>query len=198
MMNRKFTNREIVLILILCILLLGVLYYEIVVKETDKMIEQYNTEELESQLLIEQTKALSMMKMKNEMASPNLKATGIVPSYNNIKNEIKVLNDIFAKANSYNLDFQQAIKSDNVVRRDINITFSAGNYTDVKSILKDIHNCKYRCLIRSINVVAASPESSGIKGGGDVNAVLTVTFYETLYNANTTAGLEEIDEQANQ
>ena len=143
---------------------------------------------METELLIEQAKAQSIMDMESEMKNTKAKTGSVVASYNNIKNEISALNDIFGAASTYNFDFNQAIKDGDAVRRDINISFTAGSYSTAESIIEKLHDCKYRCLIRNISINTSSGE--GISSGS-VSVSMTVTFFETMYNANTTDGLEE-------
>ncbi len=89
------------------------------------------------------------------------------------KNEISALNDIFGAASTYNFDFNQAIKDGDAVRRDINISFTAGSYSTAESIIEKLHDCKYRCLIRNISINTSSGE--GISSGS-VSVSMTVTF----------------------
>lgn len=193
MMSREFTTREKILLLVLCVLLLGIVYYEFIVKDVDETIKQYDTEDLETELLIEQTKAQSIMDMEAEMKNTKAETDSVVASYSNIKNEISALNDIFAAASTYNFDFNQAMKDGDAVRRDINISFTAGSYSTAERIIEKLHDCKYRCLIRNISINTSSGE--GISSGS-VGVSMTVTFFETMYNANTTDGLEESEKDA--
>lgn len=194
MMSREFTSREKILLVVLCVLLLGILYYEFIVKDVEETIKKYNTEDLETELLIEQSKAASIMDMEAEMEAAKAESGSVVASYNNIKNEISALNDIFAAATTYNFDFNQAIKDGDAVRRDISISFTASSYNTAESIIEKLHDCKYRCLIRNISINTSSGE--GISSGS-VSVSMTVTFFETMYNANTTDGLEESSDEGN-
>lgn len=194
MMSREFTSREKILLVVLCVLLLGILYYEFIVKDVEETIKKYNTEDLETELLIEQSKAASIMDMEAEMEAAKAESGSVVASYNNIKNEISALNDIFAAATTYNFDFNQAIKDGDAVRRDITISFTASSYNTAESIIEKLHDCKYRCLIRNISINTSSGE--GISSGS-VSVSMTVTFFETMYNANTTDGLEESSDEGN-
>ena len=85
MMSREFTSREKILLLVLCVLLLGIAYYEFIIKDVDETIKKYDTEDLETELLIEQTKAQSIMDMEAEMKNAKAQTGSVVASYNNIK-----------------------------------------------------------------------------------------------------------------
>lgn len=193
MMSRSFTTREKILIIVLCALLLGLLYYQFIVKDVDEAIARYDTEELETELLMEQTKAMTIVQMKKEM-NENKSMTGkVVASYNNVRNEISALNTIFANAIDYNLNFSDPIKDGDAVRRVIDITFTARSYDSAVSIIKELYNCRYRCLIRNIDIAPGSV-SGGINSG-NVSVTLQVTFFETMYNADTQQGLEDANKE---
>lgn len=188
MMHREFTTREKILLLVLCFIMLAVFYYEIVVKNVEENIQRYDTSELEIELMMEQQKAMQIQSMEQEMAI--LKESGsLVPTYNNIKSTIRELNDIFDGAQEYHFEFGKAVRDGDAVRRDISITFSASSYARAEAIIQKLHDCKYRCQIRTLSI------SSGNESGG-VSASLQVTFYETMYEASSTLGLEEAKNEA--
>ena len=78
MLSRKFTTREKVLLLVMAIMLLGLFYYQVVYKQTEHMIAEYDTIDLENELTIVQGKAARKKKMEQEMAEGGQKANGEV------------------------------------------------------------------------------------------------------------------------
>ena len=56
-MSRKFTVKENILLLICVAMFLGIFYYQILWKSTEKTLETYNVVELDNELLIVQLKA---------------------------------------------------------------------------------------------------------------------------------------------
>ncbi len=190
MMNRKFSTREIVLLIILAFMLVGLFYYEVVYKQTEETIASYDTANLDDELLMQQTKAMSKQKMESEMASGTLVANGIVASYNNLTNEMDSLNVILAGADTYTLDFSEAVETEGTVRRNISISFHTGSYDAAQSILQQLHDCQYRCLVRDVSITSGASNKSGIKESNDLNVSCSVTFYETTYNSDSTAGLQ--------
>lgn len=192
MMSREFTPREKILMLVLCVLLLGIMYFQFIVRDVNETIEKYNTEELETELLMEQTKAMQIKQMEQELKNADPGTLTLVASYNNVKNELNELNDIFSAANAYNLEFAVPVKEGSYVRRDIHVVFSAGSYSSAEAIIKKIHDCRYRCLIQNLSINNGS--GIGIQSG-TVSANMTVTFFETMYDATTTKGLEVIDDK---
>ena len=196
MMSRSFTKREKILLLIMAVLLLGLVYYRFVIVETANAVERYDVSELESELLVEQMKAESKAKMLAEMENGTIKANGKVASYNNIKNEIRELNDILGGTSGYNISFEQAVRSGDSVRRNISITYETSGYKKARAVMKELKNCKYRCMIKDVSFTSQAQGTSGLKSGGTVSINLTVTFYETMVDADTALGLKEEKNEA--
>lgn len=184
MMSREFTKREKILLLVMCVLLVGILYFEFVYKPVKANIKKYDTAKLETTLQTEQTKSMSIKKMESGMATNKAGNVGVVYAYNNVKRELKALNSIFSGTSSFNLEFADPVKDGDAVRRNVTITFTTGSYSSAKAIVKEIHNCKYRCLIRTISLTSAD---------STVNGTMQVTFFETLYGAKNSDGLQEAD-----
>lgn len=195
MMSRKFTKRETILLIIFAVLLIGLVYYYGVWNQSKEALATYNTMDLEDELTVEQAKAMSKQNMQKEIDSGDMKANGVVASYNNITNEISALNDILSMADTYTLDFSEAQENAGTVRRSINVTFHAGSYATVTNMLQQLHDCQYRCLIQDVAISSSASSTTGIKEGSDLNVSLTVTFYETTYNSDSTAGLK-LEEKA--
>lgn len=191
MLNRKFTKKEIALILVLVAVLIGLLYYRFVYQWEQQSLQQYDTADLENQLMIDQATAMQMKQMEDNIDSSKSGSPSVVETYNNQKNEIVELNNIFADANTFNFSFDQAVANGNAVRRNITATFTADSYAQAKEMLENLYHCKYRCLIRDISVSPDNRENSDDNSlmTGGVSVSFTVTFYETLYDAKTKSGL---------
>ncbi len=190
MMSREFTKREKILLVVMCALLLGILYFQFVYKPAKASIKKYDIEKLQDELVTEQQKATKIKKMKSEMASNKTDNVGEIASYNNLTNEISALNDIFAAADTFNLNFSEPVKDGQAVRRNIDISFTAGSYKTAEGIISDLYSCKYRCLIRTLNLSS----SGGSVGSGAVSGTVKVTFFETLYNASSESGLKTAED----
>ncbi|MDD2218376.1 MAG: hypothetical protein PHX63_08120 [Eubacteriales bacterium] len=190
MKKRNFSLREKILFTILAVLLIAVMYYQFVLGNVDKASQKYDLDALNEELQTEQIKAASITSMQKEIEAGKAGAVTYIASYDNLRNEMKALNDILAASSSYSLNFSNPVKEDNIVRRDIKIDFTARNYAGAKNILKALYDCEYRCLIRDINMSNGPGNTGGISSGVvDVN--LTVTFFETMHNADSYEGLEE-------
>ncbi len=194
MLKREFKRSENIAIVVLTVLLLVLLYYQFVYRGMESAKQQYDTAEVDSEILMEQTKAAKIARMQEEIAQEKGEGSGVVETYDNLKAEINELNDIFSEADTFSFGFDQATGNGDAVRRNINAVFTASSYELAKKMLENLHDSRYRCLIRDVSVATAQNNSSSGEDGpnlnkGPVAVSFTVTFYETLYNATTTDGL---------
>ncbi len=205
MLNRAFTKREKILLLLLVAVLLGLVYYRFVKLPVRDRIAAADTTLLEQQLMQEQQKAATIKQMEEAIAAGQQEVTGIVASYDNLKAESAALNSIFSQATSFNFSFSQPVATEDAVRRTISISFTATNYQIARRIIQQVHDCAYRCLIQDVSL---SAQKNGGAESGDkmsqypnlenstISGSLSVTFYETLNGATTTNGLTTSDGSA--
>lgn len=203
MMNRKLRKSEIALILILTVLLLGLIYYQFIFRYVQDARTQYDTADLMLQIQQEEQKKGKIEDMKAEIEKNQAGGSGEVATYDNLKNEINALNDIFSAADSFNFTFSQATASGTTVRRVISASFTAADYPAARAIIENLHNCPYRCLITDISLTSAGPQGEN-QSAADVqpnlntdriSGTLNVTFFETLYDATTTDGVQVEDDR---
>lgn len=185
-LNRKLSTKEVVLFLVLVFAFLALLYYEVVYIPLNEQIASYDTTDIESQMELEEARAQKIRAMNEEMAANKAESVGVVATYNNIKNEMKALNEIVGKASTYNFSFQDPLGSGSTVRRNIDISFTADNYADAETIIRELYSCEYRLLIQDMTI---SPSTYDDLETGDVAVNMTVTFFETTDGATTTEGI---------
>lgn len=185
-LNRKLSTKEVVLFLVLAFAFLALLYYEVVYIPLNEQLASYDTTDIESQMELEQARAQKIKAMNAEMAANKAESVGVVATYNNLKNEMKALNEIVGKASTYNFSFQDPVGSGSTVRRNIGISFTANNYADAETIIRELYSCEYRLLIQDMTI---SPSSYDNLETGDVAVNMTVTFFETTDGATTTEGI---------
>ena len=193
MLKRPFSKFEKTFLLLLVILMLGLVYYRFVKIPVEDRIAAADTFEIEQQIETEYRKKQLIQSMKDEVSTNQDTITGVVATYDNFKSEAALLNSIFVPlAEKYNYSFQTPIATDDTVRRTINISFSTANYRVCRDILQRLHDSKYRCMISNITISATDKSSNTNKTllTSPINCNLSVTFYETLIGAVTTAGLD--------
>ena len=187
-MSREFTRKEKILLLVCTAMMLGIFYYQVVWKSTSQIMETYNVETLEEELLLAQAKATKMLEMENFLEEYKGQARGIVADYNNLQNEITELNGILADAYTYQLDFEDATTDGSIVRRNVHITFQTGDYDTAKNIIQALKDSRYKSLVRDINILA---KEKSLQTTDLVDVSLKVTFYEGVTEAVAIAGLPE-------
>lgn len=194
---RNLKKSEEIILLILTAALIGLFYFQFVYKGVIEARSQYDTSLLETQLTIYQAKLASMKSMEQEIESGKNAATGMVATYNNQKQEIIALNNIFAEAETFDFNFAapQAVEGDTTVRREVSAAFTAASYEKARQMLNDLYHCEYRCLIGDItmNPSGSSRDEDSNLANGPVQVSFTVTFFETLYGAESQDGINFLD-----
>ena len=182
MNNRAFTRREKILLVILAVLIVVVGYTRLFLQPMQDKIDAENTRqaEAEEQTILETTKLMKMKQMEEDLAA--MKAAGAVPNaevpaYDNIENVMIQLNTILRQATDYSLAFKEvSIDQNGMVSRPIEMSFTAGNYATVRSIVNDLYHCWYRCAIDSISVSAME----NLSNNNIIQVELSVIFYEKV------------------
>lgn len=188
MLNRKFTLRETILILIAAILALGIFYYQVIVKNYNEAKVIYNVSTLEDEMTILTAKASRKKTMEDYISKHDDEVVGEVAVYNNLANEIEALSSIFdEKVENVSINWNEPTVSDKTVRRNANINVKVSSYDQAKQIVKDIANLKYRCIITQLSM--STDSDSSLNRTDTVNLSMTVTFYETTEGSTNTSGL---------
>ena len=193
MLKRKFTVRETVLLLFMSILFLGIFYYLLVASPVNEEISKCSSQQVpvEDDISTELIKASRKKKMLDEMEQSAGEPQGELKPYNNLNDEMRELYQALEEAESYNISFSEARASGTIVRRDISIAFQAGSYEQVRTILRNMANRQFRCIIKDMDISASSGrgESRGMASAGAVSVSVMITYYETTVGASDTNGL---------
>lgn len=189
--SRSFSAKEKVLLLVLIVVLMGALYYFGVIKYVadTQAANAAELEALETQQDIQRVLSQeyeNMQQSLDEMGS--LEDLPVVATYDNAKHEFKELSALLAQATGYTLDFDEPTLSGTTVRRVARITFTAGSYDQVFSIIDALENGSYRSQVNDIAMTGELLTDGSVKS---VSTTLTVTFFETTNGAASTSGLKE-------
>ena len=195
-LKRPFRKRELFLLLVLIVLLLGLLYYCFIHQPVERRILAADTAEIENSILTEQQKQQRIRSMQQEMTESGGESGSYVPTYNNFNEEANLLNAIFGSAASYHFTYHEPEAEDDVVRRSIDISFTAGSYAEVHEMLLQLKASPYRLLIQDVSLSAGGSTAidgalPGLQSSSEISGSLSITFYETLYDAETTDGLKQ-------
>ena len=195
-LKRPFKKRELFLLLVLIVLLLGLLYYCFIHQPVERRIRAADTSDIEVSILSEQQKQQRIRSMQQEMEQSGGDSGSSVPTYNNFNEEANLLNQIFGSTASYQFTYHEPEAEDDVVRRQIDISFTACSYAEAHDMLLKLKNSPYRLLIEDLSLSAGGSTAidgalPNLQSSSEISGSLSITFYETLYDAQTTDGLKQ-------
>lgn len=151
-LNYSFSKRDIILIFALILVLLGLLYYRFVYMNISNEADSYDTADLEAQIQMEQLKQIEFQKMQDEIDAIGKVSTSSLHTYDNQKNEINLLNDIFEPVIRYNFSFQKPVATGDTVRRNVTVSFTTIDYNSALEIINKLHDSEYRVLLKDISI----------------------------------------------
>ena len=189
MLKYKFSNREIILLLIAVMLGLGLVYYSVILKSYNENVAKYDTANLETELAISDSKLAKYQDMKNYIEQYEDVYVGSVVSYDNIVNLFYNFSDVLdGKVKGINITVGDPIQLETIVRRDVTISFIANNNEIVNIILSNFEDCEYRVIINKVQV-STKEDGYNLNNSGEVNASIVLTFFETTKDAKYNYGL---------
>lgn len=189
MLKYKFSNREIILLLIAVMLGLGLVYYSVILKSYNENVAKYDTANLETELAISDSKLAKYQVMKNYIEQYEDVYVGSVVSYDNIVNLFYNFSDVLdGKVKGINITVGDPVELETIVRRDVTISFIANNNEIVNNILSNFEDCEYRVIINKIQV-STKEDGYNLNNSGEVNASIVLTFFETTKDAKYNYGL---------
>lgn len=176
-MNRAFTTRENVLLVILAVLLIAIGYWKFVLEPINESIAVYQTNMATEQdeIIIDSVTLTKMQEMQRELeeiyASGEAKP---LPLYDNSDALLVELNRIMSKSNSYSLHFNETAVLDGgyIVRRPLSVTFTAGSYEQARSILTELHDSD------DINQISDLSIQFSDRAGRALDVSLSIAYYE--------------------
>ena len=189
MLKYKFSNREIILLLIAVMLGLGLVYYSVILKSYNENVTKYDTTNLETELAISDSKLAKYQDMKNYIEQYEDVYVGSVVSYDNIVNLFYNFSDVLdGKVKGINITVGDPVELETIVRRDVTISFIANNNEIVNNILSNFEDSKYRVIINKVQV-STKEDGYNLNNSGEVNASIVLTFFETTKDAKYNYGL---------
>lgn len=178
MMSRPFTFREKVLFIIMTVLILGVLYLKFVYLDTSNTIAQgpQLVNNAQDELSFEQIKNDNLKKMQAEIESSMSTGKNVseMPDYDNSQKLMIELNGILIEADSYSVSFMPLVQQDNIVRREMNLSFTCSEYKNAEDIIRKIGASKYRNITSSISITSGNNNING----GHVTVNMDVIYFE--------------------
>ena len=144
-MNRAFTTREKVLLVILAVLIIGIGYFKLLLEPINTSIENYRNMTASEQDEILANTALLQKKKQMETELEELFASGDptpIPVYDKSGNLLVELHRILDKSLDYSLNFSGTSPMDveYLVRRPVSLTFLAPTYAQARAIINELHD----------------------------------------------------------
>ena len=199
MLNREFSLRERLMLLVCLVLATGIFYYQVVHKGIGQQIQKASTQLIEEEIVKEQGTAASIKKMLEVIEQNDNKRQGKLHVYNNLSSEISYIGGITDTVSDVSLVWGNPLLRGTTVRRTVRVSFVAPSYKDAKQILDQFVHCPFRCLVQDMTMADDSKSNdntkNGLKDGNKINVTFTATFFETTEGATTTEGLviEDVD-----
>ena len=190
MLKHKFSLRETVLVCIAAILALGIFYYEAIEKNYQKAFHQCDTTNIQSEMDLLDVKEAKMRSMKSYIEEHSDANQGEVAVYNNLANEIDALANILQPtASNVSIQWAEPYLTDTIVRRNADITCTVPSYVIAESVIDQIVNLQYKCIISSLSI--SGSDAMSVNTSESVSVSMTVTFFETIDGAGNINGLTE-------
>lgn len=179
-MNRAFTQREKVLLLVLAVLIIVIGYVKLILQPINEEIESYESLTMEEQTAFSanQIKAARMNLMEKEIEKA--KAKGVrreVPAYDNSSNLLPGLYQIMESSVDYSLDFGELVYDGNVVQRPVEMTFQARTYKQARAIIDKLYKSGYAMQITDVNIDTKKATDTQL-----VSTSMSVTYFEENLN----------------
>lgn len=173
---RKLSVREKTLLCILLVLVLVsgyvALFYMPMTQQLDNLEQQIGFNEqliFESQLRVE--KKRQMEAELEEIFANNSDPRSLAP-YDNVQAVMMELNGILEQAQEYSLNFGTVDTQERIIRRSISMHFTTADEASAKSILQQLHDSSYRCMLDDVSITLEQRDSYG----AEVTA--TIVFFE--------------------
>lgn len=194
-MSREINAKEKVLLVILVLIILGFAYYRFVDQPVRKNLAKAEAEysSLQSELTEVRVKIRELQRMQDEI--DEITSGGkdsFMPSYNNAKEELALLNDILNESvTQYSVAFTSVTRYKDQIRRDFKLDFSTPDYDSMKVVIDKLTGVDYRCMIGDCNcnvIKVKDPMNPSLETTA-LSVSATATFYETMVGGTADAGL---------
>ncbi len=192
-MSREVNTKEKVLLVILVLIILGFCYYRFVDQPVRKNLAKAEAEysTLQSELTEVRVKIRELQRMQDEIdAITSGGKDSFMPSYNNAKEELAMLNDILNESvTQYSVAFTNVTRYKDQIRRDFRLDFTTPDYESMKAVIDKLTGVDYRCMIGdcTCNIIKVRNQQQEETTALSVSA--TATFYETMVGGTADAGL---------
>ncbi len=190
-LSRDFSTREKVILLILLLFLVGFAYYQFVDKPVRESLAaaEAETEKLQTELTSVRSRIATLQRMRDEI--DDVTSGGLnsyMPSYNNSREELRLLNDILSDTTQYTITFTGLTRSGDQIRRNFTLQFTASDYDVMKTVIAELTGSEMRCLIGDLRCSLVTNRYRDW-ADGVISVNCSAVFYETMVGGEPDAGL---------
>ena len=184
-MNRPFTTREKVMLVILSLMIIGICYYKFLLEPINNQIEQYNQTAAGEQDIITQNMALIQKKKEMEQELEAIFAENPdpdpIPSYDNSGVLMVEIHSILDGTVDYTLSFSDTslLSGGYLLRRPLELEFSVTTYSQARSIINRLHDSKNINQISDLSITRVNRETRQTDEDIDTLRVkMVITYFE--------------------
>lgn len=158
--NRVLSRRENILLFILIIIIILGFYYLFVYQDVQAQLNSIEIEMLdtESNIAYKETASKIVKDMRVELDMINSLPEDYIteiPLFDNEEALLEKLKPILAKTDDYNISFAPNEIIDNVVRKNINISFTVLGFDNMYQLLEEIQSTGFRFLVNEFQFSVA-------------------------------------------
>ena len=191
MLNRGFSIREKILLLVCVLVGLGIFYYEVIYRSFQNSMEAYDISKIQDQTIILQAQVSRKKMMEQYLIDHKDDTYGELALYNNLSKEISELARIFDGIDNLLISWSDPTLLNKTVRRNANVSFSVVGYEKVVELVKAINSCRYRCLISDLSI--STNRDRVLDEYSTVSVRIVITFFETIDENTNLEGLTVIN-----
>lgn len=175
-MNRVFSTREKVLLVILAVLVLCIGYFKLILEPINDGVAAYQAEAAAEQDEILQNSALlaKMRQMRTELETLHASAEAKpLPAFDNSDRLLVELHATLGRANDYTLTFGTVAPLDGsayIMRRPLSLTFKTDTYAQARAILDALHDSDTINQISDLSVIFQNDDTLSVS--------LTIAYFE--------------------
>lgn len=184
-MNRPFTTREKVMLVILSLMIIGICYYKFLLEPINDQIEQYNQMAAGEQDIITQNMALIQKKKEMEQELEAIFAenpdSDPIPNYDNSGVLMVEIHSILEGTVDYTLSFSDTslLSGGYLLRRPLELEFSVDTYSQARSIINRLHDSKNINQISDLSITRVNRETKQTDEDIDTLRVkMVITYFE--------------------
>lgn len=184
-MNRPFTTREKVMLVILSLMIIGICYYKFLLEPINDQIEQYNQTAAGEQDIITQNMALIQKKKEMEQELEAIFAENPdpdpIPNYDNSGVLMVEIHSILDGTVDYTLSFSDTslLSGGYLLRRPLELEFSVTTYSQARAIINRLYDSKNINQISDLSITRVNRETKQTDEDIDTLRVkMVITYFE--------------------